>query len=567
VLTGAEAAWATLVQEGVRYVFGVPGTSELPLLQSLDSYPSITYLLALHESVAVGMADGYSRATGESLAIANVHATQGTLNGLGFLRAAYRDGIPLVVVGGAPGTGSALHEPNHFLQGLVDLTGRVTKWTWQVARAVEIPAVIHRGVTLARSAPQGPVYMALPQNCLVESVDVNPPLSMWRSVRFANQPAPEVIAEVLNAVLAAERPVLYAGNGISRANAVAELVEFAERLELPVVAEATNRGPTIHGVNFPASHPLWLGFLTHNNQRINEVLAQADLVLLIGVKTAYERVVGPWVRTARIIQIDAHGWEMGKNHPVQIGVVAEIRNTLAALVSHLKSRPIHARGHQRLSPTPPESRWAPPPAWSAQERGALPPRTVAAILNKVLPKDTVIVDDSQSFGHYLKTEYQFTVPDTLYGSLSSHLGWGLPAALGVQLARPDQRVLCIVSDGSFLMGPQGLWTAARYHIPLTVLVLNNRGFMSLRYELGTLGENAPYATAFRTTCLADPEIDIAALGRTFGVEAIRVEYADQLENALDEMGRNRRPLLLEILTSREAHDWEGSWFVPTPETL
>ncbi|MBV9480901.1 MAG: thiamine pyrophosphate-binding protein [Acidobacteria bacterium] len=558
-VSGATAILNTLVNEGTRYIFGVAGTSEIPLVADLPSFDQIHYLIGLHESVAVGMADGFARAARGEVGIALLHATQGTLNGIGYERAAFRDGVPLVVISGTPGQSYAINEPNHFLSGLPTVLSQMTKWTWPVSRPSEIPWALHRGITLARCAPQGPVHLLVPQNCMMEQVELVTPNCVWPEVRDTPQPADDVIDEIVTAVSAAERVLLYAGNGVARAGAVHELVQVAELLNAPVIAEAVDRGPMVQAVNFPADHPFFLGFFARDAVHISSALEDSDLVVVLGAKTTYERVIGDWIHHTKIIQIEPDGWEIGKNHPCVLGVVADLRLTLAALAVRLRE----SGGARAGSP------WAtgllqPTVEASAVDASAhITPEAFAKVLNTTLDKDTVIVDDSQTLSGFVKRFYRFTKPDTLYGSLASHLGWGLPAALGVQLGRPDDQVISLISDGSLLFAPQALWTAARYRIPVTIVVANNGGFTSLRQELRAY-DGADAADA--VTSLRQPQINIAGLATSLGVQAIVVRSTHALADAL-RARRREGPVLLDVRMSEDDLDWRSGWLVPPHETV
>jgi benzoylformate decarboxylase len=559
-VSGATAILSTLVEEGTRYIFGVAGTSEIPLVADLPSFDQIDYLIGLHESVAVGMADGFARAVRGEVGVALLHATQGTLNGIGYERAAFRDGVPLVVISGTPGQSYAINEPNHFLSGLPTVLSQITKWTWPVSRPSEIPWALHRGITLARCAPQGPVHLLVPQNCMMEEVELATPPSVWQQVRDTPQAADDVLQEIITEISAAQRVLLYAGNGVARAGAVHELVQVAELLNAPVIAEAVDRGPMVQAVNFPADHSLFLGFFTRDAVHISRALEGSDLIVVLGAKTTYRRVVGNAIHHTKIIQIESDGWEIGKNHPCVLGVVADLRFTLAAFAVRLRE----------LGGAPGGSPWTTGVSQPADDDASavgssthVTPEALAKVLNATLDKDTVIVDDSQTLSGFMKRFYRFTKPDTLYGSLASHLGWGLPAALGVQLGRPDDHVVSLVSDGSLLFAPQALWTAARYRIPVTIIVANNSGFASLRQELQAYDGACAADTV---TSLTQPHIDIVGLATSLGVPATVVNSTDALAEAL--RARHRQgPLLLDVKMSEDDVDWRLGWLVPPHETV
>lgn len=230
-MDGAEAAVASLHEEGVRYIFGLPGTSEIPLLGAVQSAEQeIRYFVCLHEAVAVGMADGYTRAVHSPLAIANTHATQGTLNAIGFIRAAYRDGVPLINLAGVPGSGYAINEPNHFLAGLPDVLTRVTKWTWQVQHSQQIAPAIHRAVTLARVTPSGPASVFITQDAWHGDAGDCVPSRAWDSIRDATASSAATLFEILGLLTKAHRPIVLAGRGVVNRHGVQALVAFSEGL-------------------------------------------------------------------------------------------------------------------------------------------------------------------------------------------------------------------------------------------------------------------------------------------------------------------------------------------------
>ncbi len=398
------------------------------------------------------------------------------------------------------------------------------------------------------------MHLLIPQNCMMEKVESSIPKRVWPQVRDASMPTEATIDEIVAALSEAERPLLYAGNGVARAGAVNELVQVAELLNAPVIGEAVDRGPMVQAVNFPADHPLFLGLFARDDTHISEALNNSDLVVILGAKTTYERVVGDWIHRTKIVQVETDAWEIGKNHPCALGVVADIRLALAALAVQLRQKD---GTHANLP-------WLTRPSQPATETSTrFSPEKFARALDATLGKDTVIVDDSQSFSGFLKRFYRFTKPDTLYGSLASHLGWGLPAALGVQLARPDDRVVSLISDGSLLFTAQALWTAARYRIPVTVVVVNNGGFRSLRQELDAYDS---MSTADTYTSLTQPPIDIAGLATSLGVQAKAITSPDEFADALRVTYRDG-PVLLDVRMSPNDSDWRSGWLALPRETV
>jgi benzoylformate decarboxylase len=550
---GADLAVAALLEEQISQVFGVPGTTEIPLLAAAHRTRGIDYRLCLHEGVAVGMADGFARASPGQVAAANTHATQGTLNGLGFVRAALRDSVALLLLVGTPAAGYALDEPNHFLHGLADVVGRVTKWTWQVSRADEVGRAIHRASTLARLPPQGPVAVLLPQDVLVDETDAEVMPAVWPMIRTGVVPTPAVVRELVAVLSRAKSPVIIAGTAVTARKAIDTLIAFSERYGLGVVAEAVDRGPMLPAISFPLDHPNYLGAFSVHDHELIERLRASDLVVLLGTRTVYPRVVGQWVRTANIVQIDENPWHIGRHHALTLGVVGDLAATLDAWTSAgERTRSAECVAPQRLHT-----------GSSVDETsvGVLTPRSIARTLRESLPDDTIVVDDSQSFSGYLKRYVDCIRPGNLYGSLASHLGWGIPAALGVLMARPGERILALVSDASFALGVHGLWNAAHDGLPLSVIVINNQGFLSLRREL--LGQGVP-SDRFGATKLGT-SLDVSLIANGFGLDAQRVTSASALRDAVRHIGE--QAVVIDVAVTADLTLWDLGWTIPSDETL
>lgn len=391
-MNGAEAAVAALYEEGVRYMFGLPGTSEIPLIAAVQSAgQEMRYFLCLHEAVAVGMADGYTRAARSPLAVANTHATQGTLNAIGFIRAARRDGVPLLNLAGTPGSGYALNEPNHFLAGLPDMLSRVTKWTWQVQSPQQIAPAIHRAVTLARVTPMGPASVLVTQDAWYGDAGNRVPSRSWDSVRDATIPSSTTLLEILDLLAKARHPVVLAGRAVASRRGVQALVAFSEAYNVPVIVEAVDRGPMVHAVAFPTDHANFVGYFSSTEPLIIESLAGSDLLIILGARATYRRVLGDWLDDANILQVDPDGWELGKNHTLKLGVIADIAELLEQLTSHSDSRTVEMRANSAQS-----SRGIGPEFAG----NSMTTETIVDLLAAGLENDTLIVDDSQSLGYH-----------------------------------------------------------------------------------------------------------------------------------------------------------------------
>lgn len=565
-----------LHQVGVDRIYGSPGTTELSLVQSAARC-GITYHFALHDTVAVGMADGFARAS-QRVAVANLHSTQGPLNASGFIRVALRDNVPLLVVAGVPSTTYDIYEPNHFVLGLDRSLTPITKWGWTVSNVGTLAQVLNRALSVSLAPPQGPTFVCIPQDILEREIDDplekisqgNPPVLDAQSV-----PTGESIERAARLLARAETPTLFVGYGAQ--DAVQWVEALSDLIGAPVVAEALDRGPQVHNVYCRASHPLFMGFFDVRDQKIKERLAQSDLLLFVGAKTTYAKVIGELPRACTVIQLSDAPDQIGKCHRVDVPLVGDVGATLKGICSRLEveleqgtpASALSSRKNSLLADIAAQRRQRDAEMAAVTMRGSpIQGMQLIKALRESLPPDAVIVDDSQGMGYYLKHYYNFEAR-TLYGSMASHIGWALPASLGVKQARPADPVVCLVGDGSFMFSFQALAAAATYAIPVLVIVANNRGYLSLQKEVAIKWELTPELK--RTLSLNQPAFDYAALAKSMGLEGIKVLEAFDLSRAiqsgLETVTRERQACVIDVTMSAEWKDWGESWYVARPRQI
>jgi benzoylformate decarboxylase len=444
-----------------------------------------------------------------------------------------------------------LDEPNHYLRGLRGMVEAVTKWTFEVTRVDQIPRAVQRAAVLASAPPRGPAALMIPQDILNETAELRPLSGPHPVLNTAAPPDAAGLARIIELFRNSRRPLAIAGVEVSQQRAFDALIRFSETYRVLVVGEAVDRGPMLPAVSFPLEHPNYAGSFSIHDRDLLRRLESSDLIMIFGARTVYPRVVGEWVKSATIVQVDEDSWQLGKSHPVAVGLAASVEATLDALVA----AEIHTEVDQDwLAPR----RSAEMADRSAETFG---PTELARALELDLPPDIFLVDDSQSFSGYLKRYLRCLQPGHLFGTLASHLGWGLPAALGVQAANPGQQVVALVSDASLALNPQSLWTAARYRLPVTVVVVNNGGFLSLRRELQTAGvPDDPEGLTY-----LGHGLDPVLIGRGFGVDAVGVSSADALRPFLQKIGE--KPRLVDVHVSDEEALWNLGWVVPPAATL
>jgi benzoylformate decarboxylase len=540
----------TLRDAGVDYLFGNPGTTELPFLDALDG-SGIDYIVALQEATAVAAADGFAQASAR-LGVVNLHVAPGVGNGLSILHNASRARSPLLVTAGQQDTRLLLGDPI-LAADLVQMTEQFTKWSHEIRAAAEAPAALRRAIELALTPPTGPVFLSLPMDLMTETLDAPP--SLPAIVRAPSEPGREAITEAAALLATATAPVIVAGDGVARAGARAELQALAE------LAGAAVHGEPIHRrASFPADHPLWRGGLFPSAASVRKSLERADCVLIAGASVftwLFHAPGSPFRPGVPVIQLDDDAREIGKTYPVTVGVAADVRASLRALHAVLDARlgAAHrtaagertaALGRARQE----HARRLAADADAAAGRTPIAPGFLVRTLGALLPPDAAIVDESASSLPHVLRHLPFGARAEFFGSKTGTLGWAMGAALGVQLAWPDRAVVATIGDGSVMYAPQALWTAARYRLPITYVVLNNASYAILKSGMVTLGLPSAKRGIFPGMDLVDPEIDYLALARAMGVKGARVEKPADLRDALAEGLAHRGPALVDVAIDR-----------------
>jgi benzoylformate decarboxylase len=540
----------TLRDAGVDYLFGNPGTTELPFLDALDG-SGIDYIVALQEATAAAAADGYAQASGR-LGVVNLHVAPGVGNGLSILHNASRARSPLVVTAGQQDTRLLLGDPI-LAADLVQMTEQFTKWSHEIRAAAEAPAALRRAIELALTPPTGPVFLSLPMDLMTETVDAPP--SVPTRVPARSEPGREAITEAAALLATATAPVIVAGDGVARAGARAELQALAE-----LVGAAVHGEPIHRRASFPADHPLWRGGLFPSAASVRKSLERADCVVIVGASVftwLFHAPGSPFRPGVPVIQLDEDAREIGKTYPVTVGVAADVRASLRAVHAVLDARlgAAHrtaagertaALGRARQE----HARRLAADAEAAAGRTPIAPAFLVRTLGALLPTDAAIVDESASSLPHVLRHLPFGPRAEFFGSKTGTLGWAMGAAVGVQLAWPDRAVVATLGDGSVMYAPQALWTAARYRLPITYVVLNNTSYAILKSGMVTLGLPSAKRGIFPGMDLVDPEIDYLALARAMGVKAARVEKPTDLRDALAEALAHRGPALVDVVIDR-----------------
>jgi benzoylformate decarboxylase len=546
-LSGSSAFLQLLVDEGITHLFGNPGTTELPIMEVVPDFPRLKFVLGLHESVVIGMADGFARASGR-LAAANVHVAPGLGNAMGALYNAKFSNSPLIVTAGQQEQGHGLLEPLLY-DPLVPLAQPLAKWAVEVTRVADLPRIVHRAAKVALTPPAGPVFISLPGDVLDASAD----LDMGRPVRVdaAMRPADETLARLADRLLAARRPVIVAGHELAMRDAFAEAAELAELLGAAVFGS-----PVPYSAQFQTEHPAFLGSLTRNQKQVRATLEPFDLLVCLGadlLRMSVYSPIEPLPDGLPVVHVSERAWELGKNYRTDLAIQANVKETLRALLPLVRARRTPeavAQAAGRLADLKPRN-WVAQRATAAvdamteAETTPIDPRYLMLRLSEHLPKNAVVIEEALTSSSSLPGFLPLRDRQSFYGLASGGLGFALPGAIGVSLALPGRPVTAVVGDGSAMYGVQALWTAAHLKLPITYVITNNRSYRILKERLVSMRAT----DAFVGMDIRDPSIDFAALAQSMGVPARRVTRPDDVVPALREAAARGGPGLVEVMVA------------------
>jgi benzoylformate decarboxylase len=547
MMTGKDALAQILREEGVEYVFGIPGATETQFVDMLEHHPEIRYIVTMNELVAVGMAEGYSRATGK-VGFLNLHTGSGLGAGMGLLSNAYWGGVPLVVTVGQQDT-RILAEEAAMSDDLVKIAAPFTKWAAEVRRPEDLPTIMRRAFKIATHPPTGPVMVSLPLDVLGNSFDFEYQASCHSFTRL--HPDDRSVAAAVELLAGAKNPGVIVEDGIAKCEALDEIVRFAELIGAPVYQ------PWMADVNFPVHHPLYAGDLDPNTDATRDILEKFDVLVVVGAMFFQQAIptAKPLCPAAtKVIQIDDNPWQIAKNFPVACGVEGDIKVALgdinvaleaamsgaARAAAAARSEAIAAE-RRKLVETYQQKVVA---EWDATPISGT--RLMAEIRDALAP-DTFIVDDCWSYSALLRRMLPLKeLRQYMRSRTGGAIGGGLPTALGAKLGLPDRPVVCITGDGSAMWSIQSLWNAAHDDLPVTFIVVSNRAFRQVRMmKTRIIG---PHTKGHNLgTELSPPDIDFCSIARGMGLQARAVTDPADLKPALAEALASGVPYLVDVV--------------------
>ena len=546
-LFGRQAFVELLISEGVTHLFGNPGTTELPIMQALPDYPGLKFVLGLQEAVVMGMADGYARAS-RQLTAANVHVAPGLGNAMGALYNAKFTGSPVILTAGQQEQGHGLLEPLLY-DNLTLMAAPLVKWSTEVTRLQDLPRIMRRAAKIAMTPPTGPVFISLPGDILNEIAEVD----LGQSVRIDHRvrPSDQSLDNLANALLSAKNPVIISGQELRSIQAFDDAGELATLLGAAVFQESVPFSAT-----FSTSHNQYLGMLTRSQENVRKTLEPFDLIFCLGadlLRMSVYSPVEPLPHHSRVIHLSERSAELGKNYRTELALQANVCETLQSLLPLLRARidssykaQANARG-MALE----QQNWSNKRKHSVIQvltQSALRPMLASTFVMHItsqLTPDVIVVEEALTSTQALSQYLHQHDHDSFFGLASGGLGFAIPGAVGISMAKPGRPVVAIVGDGSAMYGIQGLWTAAHFKLPITYVIANNKGYRIIKERLVSMQGS----DRFIGMDMNDPAIDYCQLAQSMGMPSIKVSDPSELDAALKAGIQSGKPNLIEVAVS------------------
>ena len=548
-MRAVDATLEGLKRAGIDAVFGIPGGPVIPLFDALHDEPAIRTYLTRHEQGAGHAAQGYAKVTGRA-AVCTATSGPGATNLVTPITDAYMDSVPMVALTGQ--VGSTRVGTDAFQEAdIVGITLPVVKHSYLIKEADELPTIIAEAVHIAETGRPGPVLVDVCVDVWGKDVEdytgpYPPPIPGYNPPTSAGHP--RQIAAAAKALAQAKRPMIYAGGGVIISGANGELIRLAELAEAPVTTTLMGLG------GFPASSPLWVGMPgMHGIAAATWGFQESDLILAVGVRfdeRVLSTVMNEWAPGAKIIHIDVDPAEISKNRSAHIGIAGEAKAALAAIADTYAELPERHNALERAAWRERVETWKRdfPYEIDTDTDGAIPPQRVVQSLYKITRGQAIVATDVGQHQMFAAQHYLFDQPRrwVTSGGLGT-MGFGLPAALGAQVALPNELVIDIAGDGSFEMTLQELSTAMMYELPVKVIILNN-GYLGMVRQWQELFWEGRYAgTSYEAF-----QPNFAEIAKAYGMPGTTVTEEGDLEDALAEALAHDGPALVDVHTDQMA---------------
>lgn len=544
-LAGKHALLKMFEAEGIRHMFGNPGTSEAPMMDIMPQYPGIQYYLVLQEGVAVGMAEGYARASGE-VPLVSLHIDNGMANGLSLMIDMKYSGTPMVLTAG----NKDIRQMAAGRSDLAEMARPFAKWSTEITHAEQVPSVIRRAFQEARTAPTGPVFVAVSANAFDDVADID----ILASTAVHSLPAADqnAVDEACALIASAKRPILIVGDRVSEYGGPAGAVRLAEIAGMKVY------GHNSSAMNFPASHPSWQGGLSMRSPDAVEAVAAADVIVAAGcpVFEDFFYQPGQFVTSgSKLIHIDINPGEIGKSEPTDIGIVGapgialgQFADRLSETLTGLQIEAAKGRTEQAAQESAARRAAFESLAAKGMKSSPMTAAAMAKVMADTMPEDTAVFNDGVSSAGFVFDALSPSTPGSYFGCRGQAIGWGVGATLGVKLANMDRPTVGVIGDGSAMMAIQGLYTAVNSNIPVVYVMCNNSSYRVLKVNMNHYHRLNKMPMPDHYFGFDFPaEIDFVAQAKAYGMPGERVTRPDDFAKALDGAIKSGEPAVLDVM--------------------
>lgn len=541
-ISGAGILLESLHRLGVKAMFGYPGGAVIPIYDELYRFEKIKHYFSRHEQGAAHEADGYARASGE-VGVCLATSGPGATNLVTGIMTAYMDSIPLLAITGQVGT-PMLGKDAFQESDIAGVTLPITKMNYLVMDIHNLPKAIKEAHYIARTGRPGPVLVDIPRNVQLDEISMEEYEALF--AQSLNLPGyvtelevdEEGVAKALALIEKAEKPLIIAGAGIVKSGCADQLREFAEKIDAPVTTTLLGLGA------FPSDHRLSLGMLgMHGTVAANRATEEADLVLALGIRFD-DRITGDtktFCQKAKIIHIDIDSSEIGKNKAVDLGIHADIKDVLPQLIKKMQQQ-----NHKAWTDQMTQQKEAYPIRYPKSDK--LMPQEVLEAVNRLVDGKAIIVTDVGQHQMWTAQYMSFKRPGTIISSGGAGtMGFGLPAAIGAQVAKPEEQVLVIVGDGGFQMTYQELMLLKQYKLPVKIILLDN-AYLGMVRQWQELFNEGRYSFVDLSV---NPNFE--KIGEAYGLKTVKIETKDEMDQNLATLLKTDEAVLLHFVVEREAN--------------
>jgi len=533
-LKGAQVLIELLREQGVDTVFGFPGGTVINIYDALYDSQDVRHILTAHEQAATHAADGYARATGK-VGVVLVTSGPGASNTVTGIATAYRDSVPMVVLTGQ--VARPLLGKDSFQElNITAITKPITKKNYIVKSPCKLPEIVREAFEIARSGRPGPVLVDIPKDIQTAEMEYEPVVidTSYKngSLSAMSEEQQLLLNKAVELINDSKRPVIYAGGGVKIADSCGELLEFAEKLKAPVACSLMGTGA------FPGNHPSFMGLLGMHGSRVsNLAISNCDLLIAVGARFSDRTIckADGFAPYAHIIHIDIDPEEFGKNVDIRIPLCGDVKRFLELLLERVEEKQPGVWNRQIQE-------WKKTYAVCYKSNGALNPKYLINKLHELTKGKSIVTTEVGQNQMWTAQYYPFTDPRTFItsGGLGT-MGYGLGAAIGAQVGKPECRVINMAGDGSFKMNIAELSTIAKYKLPIIQVLFNNNSLGMVRQW-----QKIFYNERYSQTSLGD-DVDFTRIANAFGVQAMRITSDEEVDKVLKKALRLKEPVVIECM--------------------